>query len=142
MIDVVDCFVKRVFCLNTETICTHGWSLLCMHFALRVSAMYVFSSIKGEMLGIVVLPPSCNGMLQRHGRKCAGVTSRQSVKYSTNRTYTAVSCLFIVTHTNTTASRATVIFKKGKNVLIHRDGTKFHIHVHYRLYYLHLAHSK
>lgn len=80
-------------------------------------------------------------MPQRHGRKCADVTSRQSVEYSTNRTYTAVSFLFIVTHTNTTASRATVIFKKGKNVLIHRDGTKFHIHVHYRLYYLHTVNN-
>lgn len=32
---------------------------------------------------------------------------------------------------------ATVIFKTRKNVLIQRDGTKFHIHVHDRLYYLH-----
>ena len=30
-----------------------------------------------------------------------------------------------------------MVFKKGKDVLIHRDGTKFHIHVHDRLYYLH-----
>ena len=36
-----------------------------------------------------------------------------------------------------TANGATVVFKKGKDVLIHRDGTKFHIHVHDRLYYLH-----
>lgn len=36
-----------------------------------------------------------------------------------------------------TASGATVIFKKGENVLIHRDGTRFQIHVHDRLYYFH-----
>ena len=36
-----------------------------------------------------------------------------------------------------TANGATVIFKKGKDNLIHRDGTKFRIHVHDRLYYLH-----
>ena len=36
-----------------------------------------------------------------------------------------------------TSSGATVIFKNGKDVLIHKDGTKFHIHVHNRLYYLH-----
>lgn len=36
-----------------------------------------------------------------------------------------------------TASDATVIFKKDKDVLIHKDGTKFNIHVHNRLYYLH-----
>lgn len=36
-----------------------------------------------------------------------------------------------------TGSGATVIFRKGQNVLIHKDGTRFHIHVHDRLYYLH-----
>ena len=36
-----------------------------------------------------------------------------------------------------TSSGATVIFKKDKDILIHKDGTKFHIHVHNRLYYLH-----
>ena len=41
-----------------------------------------------------------------------------------------------------TASGATMIFKKGKDVLIHRDGTKFHIHVHDRLYYLHTANNE
>lgn len=30
-----------------------------------------------------------------------------------------------------------MIFKKGKDVLIHKDGTKFHIHVHNKLHYLH-----
>lgn len=35
-----------------------------------------------------------------------------------------------------TTSGATVIFKKGEDVLIHKDGTKFCIHVHDRLYYL------
>lgn len=33
------------------------------------------------------------------------------------------------THKTATASGATVMFKKGKDVMIHRDGTKFHIHV-------------
>ncbi|KAJ8409082.1 hypothetical protein AAFF_G00241030 [Aldrovandia affinis] len=36
-----------------------------------------------------------------------------------------------------TASRVTVIFKEGKDVLQDRDGTEFHIHEHNRLYYLH-----
>ncbi len=36
-----------------------------------------------------------------------------------------------------TSNRATVIFREGKNVLLHRDGTKFPIHVHNKLYYLH-----
>ncbi len=36
-----------------------------------------------------------------------------------------------------TANGTTVIFKKGSNALIHRDGTKFHITTHNRLYYLH-----
>lgn len=35
-----------------------------------------------------------------------------------------------------TADGATVIFKKGRNVLQHRDSTKFYIHEHNRLYYL------
>ena len=42
----------------------------------------------------------------------------------------------ILSVTAATASGATVIFKKGKNALIHKDGTKFHIHVHDRLYYV------
>ena len=37
-----------------------------------------------------------------------------------------------------TANGATVVFKKGKDVLIHRDGTKFHIHVHDRLLFAHI----
>lgn len=40
-----------------------------------------------------------------------------------------------------TTSGATVIFKKGKDVLIHRDGTEFHIHVYDRLYYLHIVNN-
>ncbi|XP_039874812.1 histone H2A-like [Simochromis diagramma] len=35
-----------------------------------------------------------------------------------------------------TTNGATTIFKKGRNVLQHRDGTKFYIHEHNRLYYL------
>lgn len=35
-----------------------------------------------------------------------------------------------------------MIFKEGKDVLIHRDGTKFHIHVQTdRLYYLHTVNN-
>lgn len=34
-------------------------------------------------------------------------------------------------------SGASVIFKKGEDILVHKDGTKFPIHVHDRLYYLH-----
>ena len=34
-------------------------------------------------------------------------------------------------------SEATMIFKKGKDILVHKDGTQFPIHVHDRLYYLH-----
>lgn len=41
-----------------------------------------------------------------------------------------------------TGSGATVIFKKGEDVLIHRDGMKFHIHVHDQLYYLHTVKVK
>ena len=36
-----------------------------------------------------------------------------------------------------TASGATVVFKPGKDALIHKDGTRFDIHVYNRLYYLH-----
>ena len=36
-----------------------------------------------------------------------------------------------------TASGDTVVFTEEKNVLIYQDGTKFPIHVHERLYYLH-----
>ncbi|KAG7507122.1 hypothetical protein JOB18_024984 [Solea senegalensis] len=36
-----------------------------------------------------------------------------------------------------TSNGATMVFKKRNNVLIHRDGTKFNIHLHDRLYYLH-----
>ena len=35
------------------------------------------------------------------------------------------------------ASGATVIFKQGKDALIHKDGTRLNIHVYNRLYYLH-----
>lgn len=35
-----------------------------------------------------------------------------------------------------TANGATVIFKQGKNVLIHKDGTRFKIHMFEGLYYL------
>lgn len=40
-----------------------------------------------------------------------------------------------------TTSGATVIFKSEKDVLIHRDGTKFHMHVHDRLYYLYTVNN-
>ena len=36
-----------------------------------------------------------------------------------------------------TASGAMVIFKQGKDALIHKEGTRFNIHVYNRLYYLH-----
>ncbi len=35
-----------------------------------------------------------------------------------------------------------MIFREGKNVLLHRDGTKFPIHVHNKLYYLHTKDSE
>ena len=38
-----------------------------------------------------------------------------------------------------TSSGATVTFSEKKNVLLHRDGTKFPIHVHNKLYYLHTS---
>ena len=48
---------------------------------------------------------------------------------------------YILSVTAATASGATVIFKKGKDLLIHKDGTKFHIHVHDRLYYLYTVNN-
>lgn len=36
----------------------------------------------------------------------------------------------LIHKTSATVSGAAVVFKKGKDVLIHRDGTKFHAYVH------------
>ncbi len=36
-----------------------------------------------------------------------------------------------------TSNGATVIFREGKNILLHRDGTKFPIHVHNKLLFAH-----
>ena len=36
-----------------------------------------------------------------------------------------------------TAGRTTVTFKKGEDIMVHKDGKKCPIHVHDRLYYLH-----
>lgn len=41
-----------------------------------------------------------------------------------------------------TDSGATVIFKQGQDVLIHKDGTKFNIHVYNGLYYLQTVHDE
>lgn len=43
----------------------------------------------------------------------------------------------LIHKTSATVSRAAVVFKKEKDVLIHRDGTKFHAYVHEWLYCLH-----
>ena len=38
-----------------------------------------------------------------------------------------------------TSNGATVTFSERKNVVLHKDGTKFPIHVHNKLYYLHTS---
>lgn len=81
----------------------------------------------------------CKGVAERHGHAEVRLIDSRGRHLSTMRRQALYipsypQDIFSVKAAN--ASGATVIFKKGKDVLIHRDGTKFHVHVHDRLYYL------
>lgn len=82
----------------------------------------------------------CSGVAERRGDAVVCLTDSTGRQLRT----TLKDALYIPSYPQdifsvkaATASDATVIFKKGEDILIHRNGTKFHIHVHNRLYYLH-----
>lgn len=80
----------------------------------------------------------CSGVAERRGDAVVCLTDSTGRQLRT----TLKDALYIPSYPQdifsvkaATASDATVIFKKGEDILIHRNGTKFHIHN--RLYYLH-----
>lgn len=82
----------------------------------------------------------CKGVAERHGDAEVCLMDSRGWHLKTllkQALYIPSYPLDIFSVKAATSSRATVIFKKGKDVLIHKDGTKFHIHVHNKLHYLH-----
>ncbi|XP_034087587.1 uncharacterized protein LOC117556386 [Gymnodraco acuticeps] len=82
----------------------------------------------------------CNGVAQRKGEAEVCLVDSGGRRHTT----TLRKALFIPSYPQdifsvkaATASGATVVFKQGKDALIHKDGTRFDIHVSNRLYYLH-----
>lgn len=82
----------------------------------------------------------CNGVAQRKGEAEVCLVDSGGRRHTT----TLRKTLFIPSYPQdifsvkaATASGATVVFKQGKDALIHKDGTRFDIHVYNRLYYLH-----
>ena len=82
----------------------------------------------------------CNGVAQRKGDAEVCLVDSGGRRHTT----TLRKALFIPSYPQdifsvkaATTSGATVVFKEEKDVLIHKDGTRFNIHVHNRLYYLH-----
>ncbi|KAJ8358742.1 hypothetical protein SKAU_G00152670 [Synaphobranchus kaupii] len=82
----------------------------------------------------------CNGVAQRKGdAEVCLIDSGGQLHTATLR-----KALFIPSYPQdifsvkaATTSGATVVFREGEDALIHKDGTRFNIHVYDRLYYLH-----
>ncbi len=82
----------------------------------------------------------CNGVAKNRGDAFICLVDSRGQRFKTilrNALYIPIYPQDIFSVKAATSNRATVIFREGKNVLLHRDGTKFPIHVHNKLYYLH-----
>ncbi|KAJ8345920.1 hypothetical protein SKAU_G00301130 [Synaphobranchus kaupii] len=82
----------------------------------------------------------CNGVAQRNGdaEVCLIDSGGQLHTATLRKALFIPSCpqdIFSVKAATT--SGATVVFREGEDALIHKDGTRFNIHVYDRLYYLH-----
>ncbi|XDV16957.1 hypothetical protein PO909_016438 [Leuciscus waleckii] len=82
----------------------------------------------------------CNGVAKNRGDAAVCLVDSTGRRFKT----TLRNALYIPTYPQdifsvkaATSNGATVIFREGKNVLLHKDGTEFPIHVHNKLYYLH-----
>ena len=81
----------------------------------------------------------CSGLAERRGDAEVVLIDNRGQRHKTTLSQT----LYIPTYLQdifsvwaATSRGATVIFKKGKNILKCKDGTKFNIYVYNRLYYL------
>lgn len=81
----------------------------------------------------------CNGVAERRGDAAVVLIDSRGQRHKT----TLTQALYIPTYPQdifsvqaATTGGATVIFKRGKNLLKCRDGTNFNIYVYNRLYYL------
>lgn len=82
----------------------------------------------------------CNGVAKNRGDALVCLVDSRGRRFKTmlrNALYIPTYPQDIFSVKAATSNGATVIFREGKNVLLHRDGTKFPIHVHNKLYYLH-----
>lgn len=82
----------------------------------------------------------CNGVANNRGDTVVCLVDSRGRHFKT----TQRNALYIPTYPQdifsvraATLNGATVIFREGKNVLLHKDGTEFPIHGHNKLYYLH-----